>query len=236
MDQQFAQELLAKTRADYDRVASSFSETRGRAYDLEPLVSDVKSGDRVLDVGCGNGRLLDVLPVGVHYTGCDTSERMLEVAQRRFQEDRPLNFRGRSSVDARFVIGDILALPFVSASFDHVFALAVLHHIPSDALRQQAVRELARVVKPGGRVIITVWNLRSWYWIRRYRLWRLLFGVHPKGYDRGDCFVPWRRGTDEPIIRYVHAFTMTELTHLLQSASLCITGRFSGKNHVITAS
>ncbi len=209
MDQQFAQKLLEKTRHDYDAIASSFAETRGWSYDLQSLVQSVKSGDRVLDVGCGNGRLLDTLPVGVRYTGCDTSERMITIARTRSPIHLPT---------VQFIAGGILALPFPDGVFDHVFALAVLHHIPSAALRQQAVRELARVTRPGGRVTITVWNLRSLYWFRRYHLWPLLFGLHPKGYDRGDCLVPWKKGMHEPLQRYVHAFRRRELMNLCMHA------------------
>lgn len=226
MDKNFAERILAKTRVDYDRIALSFSETRERTYDLQPLVRDVKGGESVLDVGCGNGRLLDVLPVGVHYIGCDTSVAMIEIAGKRHVVSLP---------NARFAMCDVLALPFPDASFDHVFALAVLHHIPSDGLRQQAVRELARVIKPGGRITITVWNLRSLYWLRRYRLWRLLFGAHPKGYDRGDCLIPWRRGLAEPVMRYVHAWAYEELRRILTDAGLRVIVASRGRNFTIVA-
>lgn len=224
MDQQFGEKILAKTRADYDRIASSFAETRERSHDLQLLVERVKSGERVLDVGCGNGRLLGALPVGVHYSGCDTSKTMIAVAENRLVIPLP---------NTQFVFGDVLALPFPDASFDHVFALAVLHHIPSDALRQQAVSELTRVVRSGGRVVITVWNLRNVYWMRRYRLWRLLFGLHPRGYDRGDCLVPWKRGLEKPIARYVHAFTQRELHSLFDAEALKIVQASSGRNHTV---
>ena len=186
----------------------------------------------MLDVGCGNGRLLDALPVGVRYTGCDTSERMIELAKRRYKGHPCIQ---GCPLSARFTVGDILALPFPTSSFDHVFALAVLHHIPSDALRQQAVRELARVTKPSGRVTITVWNLWTWYWIRRYGLWQIIFGAHPTGYDRGDCFVPWKRGVDQPILRYVHAWTHREFRSIFADAGLRIITSMRGRNFTLVA-
>lgn len=226
MNQDFSKQILEKTRADYHRIALLFSETRERSYDLEPLVRDVRSDESVLDVGCGNGRLLDVLPVGVRYTGCDTSEQMIALAKKRQVVQRPT---------IQFISGDILALPFASQSFDHVFTLSVLHHIPSEGLRQQAVAELARVVKPGGRVTITVWNLRNFYWMRRYQLWRLLFGLHPKGYDRGDCLLPWRRGVEKPILRYIHAWTYRELQRIFTNGGLGIIASSRGRNFTVVA-
>lgn len=226
MDSAFAEQILATTRRQYNTIAQSFSDTRKRAYDLSALTADVQSGESVLDVGCGNARLLDALPVGVQYTGCDTSERMIAVAQNRHVLRLP---------NIQFVMGDILSLPFPPASFDYVFALAVLHHIPSVRLRQQAVRELARVVKPGGRVVITVWNLRTFYWMRRYWLWRLFFGLHEKGYDHGDCFVPWRRSVEKPLLRYVHAFTGYEFRNLLEQEGLRPLQQLRTRNHLIIA-
>ncbi|MDO8581469.1 MAG: class I SAM-dependent methyltransferase [bacterium] len=236
MDKKFAQQILEKTWRDYDAIASLFSETRERVYDLEPLVSSVKSGDTVLDVGCGNGRLLGALPVGVQYVGCDTSVQMIAIAKKRCAIYKGhLCKKQGCPLCVRFVLGDVLRLPFPDASFDHVFALAVLHHIPSTALRQQAISELVRLVKPGGRITITVWNLRSFYWMKRYRLWQLFFGLHPQGYDRGDCFVPWKRGVEKPIMRYVHAFTGWELAKLCINGGLSLIAQSHGRSHIVVA-
>jgi SAM-dependent methyltransferase len=91
-----------------------------------------------LDVACGTGFLTRHLRGAV--TGIDQSERMLAIARER----RP---------DGRFVNGDALALPFADGEFDRVVAAEVLEHIPDDAA---AMAELARVLRPGGTVAVTV--------------------------------------------------------------------------------
>lgn len=223
----FARSLVEKTRRDYDAIAASFVETRRTAQGMESFVRGVRSGDRVADIGCGNGRLLDVLPIGVNYTGCDVSSRMIAIAEERQTVQLPT---------VRFVIGDVLSLPFPAASFDHVFALAVLHHIPSVELRQQAMRELARVMRPGGRITLSVWNLWHPLWIIRYHLWRLFFGMHPKGYDRGDCLISWKRGVAKNVQRYVHAFTAREIRALCRASGLSVLEQrfFARKGQAIT--
>lgn len=98
------------------------------------------SGARVLDVGCGTGYTLSRLPDGVHATGIDISPTSVALARER-------------APGASIVQGSATALPFDDASFDACVALDVLEHLDDDL---GAARELRRVVRPGGVVLITV--------------------------------------------------------------------------------
>lgn len=110
------------------RLERAFQETCG----LEP-----GSALCVLDVGCGTGSSRQVYGACLRdYVGLDISERELEIARRSFPSDQ-------------WVWGDALAMPFEDASFDVVAFSAVLHHISDFGL---ALKEAARVVKPGGQV------------------------------------------------------------------------------------
>jgi ubiquinone/menaquinone biosynthesis C-methylase UbiE len=99
---------------------------------------------RVLDAGCGRGdfsaRLADA---GVEVVGLDQSERMVELTRAR-------------GVEA--VVGDIAALPFPDASFDAAAANHVLYHLPDV---DRGIAELARVLRPGGRLVATTNAVRS---------------------------------------------------------------------------
>lgn len=98
-------------------------------------------GKRVIEYGCGLGKLTVLLArSGAEVTAFDLSEQSLEVARRRAQMTR---------VDdtITFVAAPGEALPFEDASFDIAFGKAVLHHLDPVA----GSRELARIVKPGGR-------------------------------------------------------------------------------------
>jgi SAM-dependent methyltransferase len=108
--------------------------------DARELTFDaIVQGDpaRVLEVGCGPGELSARLQteLGATVVALDTSDRMVELARER-------------GVDAR--VGDVQALPFGDAEFDCVVAAWMLYHVPDVPL---ALRELARVLEPGGRLV-----------------------------------------------------------------------------------
>jgi ubiquinone/menaquinone biosynthesis C-methylase UbiE len=103
-------------------------------------------GDRVLDLGCGEGRhVLSVyLQPGVHAVGVDLSLRDLMVAQKKFSD-----FSDRDAAGASFGLAsaNALSLPFPDGCFDKVICSEVLEHIPD---YRGALLEIDRVLKPGG--------------------------------------------------------------------------------------
>jgi len=112
------------------------------------LLGQLKSGMRVLDAGCGPGGITTGLAQAVAPTGeavgVDVDTEALAVARDLADQ------RGVSNV--RFEEGSIYALPFADASFDAAYAIAVLFHL-QDPLA--ALRELGRVLTPGGMVCIS---------------------------------------------------------------------------------
>lgn len=128
--------------ADYDRRWRKYIErTARRTADGLAL----RPGDRVLDVGCGTGALLQHLGrthAGVQLTGVDLSVRMLAVA------------RARLGASARLVRGNAAALPFQAGRFDVVASVSALHYWLEP---EAALLELRRVLKADGRMVITDW-------------------------------------------------------------------------------
>jgi ubiquinone/menaquinone biosynthesis C-methylase UbiE len=121
----------------------------------ESLGYDGTNGLRVLDVGCGQG--IDVYRyalAGAQATGVDLTPRHVELAQLHLEA---------MGLDAEIVLGDAEDLPFTEASFDRVSSNGVLHHTPD---MPAALREIRRVLVPGGEARIIVYNRNSFhYWL-----------------------------------------------------------------------
>ena len=104
-----------------------------------------RPGERVLDLASPKLLALTLARQGIEVVSVDELEREVET-WRRLTEGEPR---------LRFEVADWRALPFEDASFDHAYSISVLEHIADDG-DEQALRELARVVKIGGRIAVTL--------------------------------------------------------------------------------
>lgn len=109
------------------------------------------SAAHVLDVGCGNGYVLSrYARAGAVVTGVDITSTAIDLTRKRFEIE---NLAGQ------FQEIDGAALPFPDNSFDVVCSMGVLHHIADP---KPIVQEMWRVLKPGGRLIVMLYNRHSW--------------------------------------------------------------------------
>jgi len=113
---------------------------------LAAVLEFIPREEMILDAGCGDGRYVFAL-TGNKYCnvyGCDFAEDRIKQANKLSGE-----------VDNRFVVGNVLELPYGDNIFDVVLSVGVLHHLKNDE-REQFFNEMIRVLKPGGRVFLTV--------------------------------------------------------------------------------
>ncbi|KAM4742090.1 tRNA (carboxymethyluridine(34)-5-O)-methyltransferase alkbh8 [Anableps anableps] len=132
----------------YDAIASHFSSTRHTPWPrVCHFLSSLPPGSVLVDVGCGNGKYLGVNPQLIT-VGCDRSSALVQIcAERGFHA----------------FVSDALSVPLRTSSCDACISIAVIHHFSTQKRRLAAVRELVRLLKPGGQALIYVWAYEQEY-------------------------------------------------------------------------
>jgi ubiquinone/menaquinone biosynthesis C-methylase UbiE len=126
----------------YDLISKLFGADAAR--ELLARQASCQPGDRVLEVGCGTGSLLLLLKrqqPAAEVVGLDPDPAALAIARRKAR---------RAGVSFRLDQGFADALPYADGSFDHVLSSFMFHHLSRDE-KEQALREVRRVLAPGGR-------------------------------------------------------------------------------------
>jgi ubiquinone/menaquinone biosynthesis C-methylase UbiE len=209
MDRKYAEYLLQKTQEDYNQIADDFSRYREKPWEEARFLFDnyIKSGDKVLDLGCGSGQYFEFLKdKNVEYVGVDFSEELIKIARKKYPE-------------AKFQTADALNLPFSDDYFDKVYAIALLHNIPSKEFRIKALKEVKRVLKKRGLLIFTVWNLwqkrKTRNLIYKFTLLKIL---GKSKLDFKDILMNWQNINN----CYLHCFTKNELIKLVKEVGFNI--------------
>lgn len=223
---EYAKQLIEKTKRDYDEIAEEFSATRRTMWpELGDLDKHVKEGDRVLDIGCGNGKLFGFL-VGKNkkfsYVGLDVSEKLIKIAQDFYPETESSNKSEVRPPEIEFKVFDGIDITYPENSFDVVYCLATLPHLPGSQLQVKFLENIRSSAKPGARLILTCWNL----WQSKFIKYQLKMIVNciidrilgKNECDWGDFYIPWKKRGVEPINRFYHAFTISELNSILLKA------------------
>lgn len=227
MNQDLAQRLLALNRSFYADFAGAFSETRSSAQpSLDKIVTYIAAGVKVLDVGCGNGRLaqrLEQAAISVTYVGLDCARALIEIAAGRAAR--------LQHVQARLYVADItqpgwqdaLEPPF-QPPFDVIAALAVLHHIPGFELRRQVLSNLGALLRHGGTLVMTNWQFTAHARLRKkIAPWQAV-GIDEREVEPGDALLDWKRGGRG--YRYCHLLTVAEVEQLAAASGLQVSEQF----------
>jgi 2-polyprenyl-3-methyl-5-hydroxy-6-metoxy-1,4-benzoquinol methylase len=208
-------QIVQQVKDHYNTISAHFSQTRTKPLwaEILPFVKSVKSGSRVLDVGCGNGRLLTELSSKkIDYLGIDISKGLIELAKQRFPS-------------RRFLIRDITEEESWAriGKFDTVFCLAALHHIPDRERQYLVLKQIFEHTKPGGKLVISVWNL----WQTRYWKMHLEQILKKKSYNNFSyLWIPYKisdgKKVTKQVNRFCKAFLPGELLNLVKQAGFKI--------------
>lgn len=153
----FWNEKAATPESAFIAVDGSTNEETARLtghYSARQVVAalELKPTDRVLELGCGVGRIgREIAPLVAHWHGTDISANMIEVARERLRNHANVGFTEltRSSLQ-----------PLADASFDKAYCVAVFIHMDKEDFFLY-LEEMARVLKPGGLIYFDVWNMAS---------------------------------------------------------------------------
>ncbi len=186
-----ANEMLNLTRDGYDTIAADWHSTRLTFWAelIDKIKVHVTPDTKVLDVGCGNGRILKVLSdYNLEYTGVDVSVELIKLAQRDFPD---FEFH---TVDTKLeYLKDIVT----EESFDQVISIAVLHHIPPMYVHDW-LKNIYKTLKPNTISIFTTWNLlKSTYTLD----------------ENNDVVIGFMHHKD---VRYVHYYNYTEIREVFE--------------------
>jgi len=182
------------SREVFDEIAPSWYNFRHWSRfrrELEALAARWREG-KLLNIGCAHGP--DFLPFKDRFElhGIDFAKQMLKMAQK---------YAAKFDLAVRLTMADVRYLPYAEGTFDRAISVATYHHLKGKEERLKALRELGRVLKPGGEAFITVWNRgQPRFWFRRREI-----------------VVPWRT-RDRRLERYYYLFSYGELEKLVKRA------------------
>jgi ubiquinone/menaquinone biosynthesis C-methylase UbiE len=190
-------------RATYDRIAEGFAATRATPW---PEVTDFLDGRRGrtgLDLGCGNGRHTEPLADAVERAvAADASPELLALAGDRATE------RGYAGA-CRFLAADAARLPLVADAVDLGIYVATLHHLPDRMTRVRSLSELARVLAPGGRALVSAWSTAH-----------DRFDAPADAAEGFDTTVDWTLPDGETVPRFYHVYAPAEFDADLAASDL----------------
>ena len=208
MDDLTAKTLFNQVKEIYNQIAADFSQTRSYNWEEMKRIAELANKwERVLDLGCGNGRFSELFDDSVKYFGIDNSENLIALAQKKYPAKRFEKFDG-------------LKFPFADNFFNKVYCVAVFHHIPGKKMRRQFLREIKRVLRRDGKLILTVWSAGNYpkakKYLKQYTIKKLM-GLSKM--DFGDVLLPWGQNNQS---RYIHFFKEKKLVEEIKQAGFNI--------------
>jgi len=202
--------LLQVVLSNYEDIAESFNETRKKP--MKPMVLEIVESlnilpdKKILDLGCGNGRFLEILGDDKNYLGVDNSKNLINFAREKYGD--------------KFQVLDILKLDELKESgFDFVFSWAVFHHIPGNKLRLDFLNKVYDKMNDGATLVISVWKLRkkkNFFSLALKSFLKNLFEF--RFLDWGDLVFNWGKRKNGIRLRYYHAFSKKEFKNIFKKS------------------
>lgn len=173
----------------YEENSKKFSDTRFCLWDVvRDFGENFKKESLVLDAGCGNGKNMRYFKDICNIVGIDKCNSLVNIC----------NEKGYNVSQS-----EINNIPFNENIFNHIICIAVIHHLESEEKRVNAIQEMIRVLKPGGKLLLTCWAFESDEYSKK------------KNFKKGDNFVKFNK---EEILRYYYIYDKEGFKNLCENA------------------
>ena len=168
----------------YDKIAPHFNNTRHRIWgSVKKFMNSLEEGSKIIEIGCGNGKNM-LYRNDLNFIGCDISQAQVDICLSKGLDVKKSN---------------MTSLSFNDSIFDYGICIATYHHLDNDDDRKKALYEMYRVLKTGGKVLLTVWAMEQ----DKESTFR---------FHNSDEMVPWKSRDDGIIyLRYYHIYRNQEL-------------------------
>ena len=190
----------------YEAISKHFSVTRVYKWSwVIQFLDSLKEDGLVYDLGCGNGRNMN--HGKLNFVGVDNCENFIKICQ-----DKQLTV----------INSHISKIPLAENSADAILCIAVLHHLYTDENRLNALLEMKRLIKPNGKILLSVWSINQPQKTRR------------SFNNYGNNIVLWN-SYGKIYERYYYIFKMDELKTLVKQAGLYILNyKYNSGNEIYT--
>jgi tRNA (uracil-5-)-methyltransferase TRM9 len=221
--------LAEVNRAFYSRFAGDFAATRQSwPPGFQSILPYLAPAFNVLDLGCGNGRLLRFLAATGwrgRYIGLDSSAGLLAIAEAQARDlpDVQVELREADLLQSDWT-DQVTGLQPEAAT-----ALAVLHHVPGRSVRARFVAEAAACLAPRGVLILSTWQFISTPRLRDHILPWARVGLSEADVEPDDYLLSWGQGAAGE--RYCAAIDETELRSTAEAAGLSTVGSWLADGH-----
>jgi ubiquinone/menaquinone biosynthesis C-methylase UbiE len=201
-----------KSKDTWNAIAHSFDSTRRKTWpECMDFINDQSKNSVVADIGSGNGRhLLPCAKRCKKVYGLDISNELLRIVEKKISENNLNN--------VELINSDAVNIPLKTNLVNAVLFIATLHNIPERYRRIKSLKEINRILKPGGKAIVSVWS--RWQDKYRQHFIRQLLTKFDKN-DFGDINIHWRQNGLN-ILRYYHLYSKREFQNDLKQAGFKI--------------
>ena len=178
----------------YNNIAKHFDNTRHYQWAwITDFIYELPKNSLIYDIGCGNGR--NMLYYGYKFKGIDNCIEFIKICR-----DKNLDVE----------LSDMTKLPYEDESASHAISIASFHHLSSIERRIECLNEINRILKPGGRLLLSVWSKEQPKKTKRNFA------------DYGSNYVPWKapiyknENRMKTQIRYYYIFKLEEIRELFE--------------------